>query len=92
MRLWGSYLGFEVGLLWGGEDVGGGDVEVQKDLPEGRPVPGFAVPGGAVRSWGLFGTTGGGTAPNSTAHPWGCPTDKGTGGAGVPVMGFPTSG
>ena len=44
--LWVRYLGFEIGLLGGGEDVGGGDVEVQQDLPEGRPVPGFAVPGG----------------------------------------------
>lgn len=58
-----GYLGFEVGLLGGGEDVGGGDVEVQQDLPEGRPVPGLAVPGGgAARRWVLgepFGATGG---------------------------------
>lgn len=50
----GGYLRFEVGLLWGGQDVGGGDVKVQENLPEGRPVSGLAVPVEGMRKRDLW--------------------------------------
>ena len=41
----GSDLGLEVGLLRGSQYVCGCNVEVEEDLPEGRPVPGLTLPG-----------------------------------------------
>ena len=48
----GADLRLEVGLLWCPQDVCRGDVQVEQDLPEGRPVPGLALPEhGNTRGW-----------------------------------------
>ncbi len=45
-----AHLRFEVGLLWRPEHISRGDIQMQKDLPEGRPVSGFTLPAGTRRT------------------------------------------